>query len=629
MSNELRNICIIAHVDHGKTTLVDFILKQAGTFARENNEIRILDSDDQERERGITILAKNASVRLGDVKVNIIDTPGHADFGGEVERIMNMADGAILLVDAAEGALPQTRFVLEKAIRQGLKIALFINKIDRPEVQRNPGLINSVIDKIFDLFIELGASNEQAEFPILVGCGRQGWCSYYSSDTLSKIGSEEIKSEKLAPLFDLIINKFPSPKTESCQDFRLLVTNIFYSDFVGQMAVGKVLSGSVGRGDLLTRIGKTGKNQIQREDFNCIKLASFEGLEQKDIERSNLGDIVLIAGSSNFEIGDTISSNHDAEPLERIEVEKPTIGMIFSINTSPLSGQEGEAVQSRKLRELLLREVRANVALKFEETDSPDRFRLLGRGELQFAILIEKLRREGFEFMVGKPVVLIKTDENGNKLEPVERAVLDIPEQYIGDVSELFQKRRGILSSYETIESSRTLDGQVRVRVCFEIPTRGILGIRSYFLTVTRGEGLFSSELIGYEPYRGELVHRNNGCLICDRDGECVEYSLLALEPRGVLFVTPGVKVYEGMIIGECSRGNDLDVNPCKERKLTNVRSTSKDAFVTLKPPKPMPLEKCLEWLDDDEWVEITPVNIRLRKKILNKTQRHIQKARN
>ena len=628
MSKDLRNICIIAHVDHGKTTLVDFILKQAGTFARENNEIRILDSDDQERERGITILAKNASVHLGDLKVNIIDTPGHADFGGEVERIMNMADGAILLVDAAEGALPQTRFVLEKAIRQGLKIALFINKIDRPEVQRNPTLINSVIDKIFDLFIELGATNEQADFPILVGCGRQGWCTRYSSDIVDRISDESLAKEKLAPLFDLIINEFPSPKTLDDPDFRLLVTNIFYSDFVGQMAVGKVLSGSVSKGGMLTRIGKNEKGEEVREDFTCIKLSSFEGLEQKDIDTTMLGDVVLIAGSSNFEIGDTISSNHDKEPLERIEVEKPTIGMIFSINTSPLSGQEGEAVQSRKLRELLIREVRANVALRFEETDSADRFRLLGRGELQFAILIEKLRREGFEFMVGKPVVLIQTDEHGNKLEPVERAILDIPEKYIGDVSELFQKRKGILSSYETIESSRTLDGDVRVRLSFEIPTRGILGIRSYFLTVTRGEGLFSSELIGYEPYKGELLHRNNGCLISDRDGECVEYSLLALEPRGVLFVTPGVKVYEGMIVGECSRGNDLDVNPCKERKLTNVRSTSKDAFVTLKPPKLMPLEKCLEWLDDDEWIEITPVNIRLRKKVLNKTQRHIQKVR-
>ncbi len=618
MSKNFRNICIIAHVDHGKTTLVDAILKQGGTFDRENNDICIMDSGDLERERGITILAKNTSVRLGDVKVNIVDTPGHADFGAEVERIMSMVDGAILLVDAAEGPLPQTRFVLEKAIKQGLKVALFINKVDRPEVQ-DTGRIEDVVNQAFDLFIDLGASEEQADFPILYACGRQGWCTLDKAEIPKHLSRE--KTGSLADLFKLFVDFMPPPRISDATDFQMLVANLQYSGFVGQMGVGRIFSGRVKKNDRVYQHGIDANGNPKIRSFSVQQIYGIEGLRQVEVPFLEAGDIGLVAGCEDVSIGDTLNSSDTIAPLPRIKVESPTLAMVFSINTSPNSGRDGDALQSRKLRERLLKEVRHNVAMRFEETSSPDQFRMLGRGELQFAVLIETMRREGSEFMVGRPRVLLRTTESGSVEEPIERAVLDIPEEYSGDITSLFQLRKGQLSKYENLEGN-SLQGGKRVKLEFSIPTRGLLGIRSKFMTLTRGEGLFSSELIGYEPSRGDFPGRINGALISDREGEAVEYALLTLEARGVLFLDPGTFVYEGMIIGEHSRDNDLDVNACREKKLSNVRSATKEAFVTLKGIRKMSLEQYIEWIDDDEWIEATPKNIRIRKKVLAKNLR-------
>lgn len=616
MSKNIRNVCIIAHVDHGKTTLVDFLLKQAGTF-RSHQEVddRVMDSMDLERERGITILAKNTSVRVGDTKINIIDTPGHADFGGEVERIMGMADGAVLLVDAAEGPLPQTRFVLEKAIKTGLKVILVINKVDRPEV-RSGDRIQEVINHTFDLFCELGASDEQTEFPIVYACGREGWCTL-DIDEVPHLLSKEKKGD-LKPLFDLILDYVHPPKVEE-GSFRMMVANLSFHDFVGQMGVGRVLSGSVKKNDKVFCKSVDAEGKPVTKSFLATKVLSYDGLKQVEVDVLEAGDIGLVAGYEEVHIGDTLVSSDATPALPRIEVEPPTLGMVFSINTSPLSGQEGEAVQSRKLRDRLLRAARYNVALRFEESATADQFRILGRGELQFAILIEQMRREGLEFMVGRPQVLFHSNENGEKTEPMERVTLDLPEQYSGEVTEMLQTRKGIMTSYENLEGSR-------IRLKFEIPTRGILGIHSRYMTATRGEGLFSSEILGYVPFRGEITHRVNGSLISDRAGETVEYALFALEDRGVLFVGPGVKVYEGMIIGENAKDDDLNVNPCKEKKLTNVRAAGSDGLIQLAGIKKMSLEQCIEWIDDDEWIEVTPQTIRLRKKILSKSNRSVKR---
>ena len=575
-----------------------------------------MDSMDLERERGITILAKNTAITVGDHKVNVIDTPGHADFGGEVERSMSMADGAILLVDAAEGPLPQTRFVLEKAIQQNLKIILVINKVDRSEVQ-GTNRIEEVVNETFDLFVELGASDEQTDFPIVYACGRDGWCTTEAEDVDALVAGE--KEGNLKPIFDLILDTVPKPSVEET-DFRMLVSNLDYGDFVGQMAVGRVLGGSIKKNQrvLCKTVNENDEEAIK--NFNAIKIFTYSGLDKVEVETLEAGDIGLIAGYEHFQIGDTLVATPEQEALPRIKIEAPTIGMIFSINTSPLSGQEGEAVQSRKLRERLHKAIRYNVALKFKEGDTPDQFRILGRGELQFAILIEQMRREGLEFMIGRPEVLYKTDDNGEKLEPIEKVVLDLPEPYTGEVTEMLQKRKGIMSSYENLAGDR-------VRLEFEIPTRGILGIHSHYLTATRGEGLFSSEFLGYQPYKGDMLHRPGGSLISDRNGDTVEYALNTLEDRGTLFVGPGIKVYEGMIIGECAKENDLNVNPCKEKKLTNVRAAGSDGLVILKGLKKMSLENCIEWIDDDEWIEVTPESIRLRKKVLAKNMRSVKRT--
>ncbi len=619
MSFPIRNICIIAHVDHGKTTLVDFFLRQAGVFQREElAEERIMDSYDLEREKGITIMAKNTSIRIGGHKINIVDTPGHSDFGGEVERIMGMVDGAILLVDGAEGPLPQTRFVLARALKQQLKIILIINKVDRAEC-RDWTRIEQVIDQTFDLFVELGATPEQADFPILFACGRKGWCT--SSRDEVPVLLEEKKGGSLKELFKLIIDFIPPPKTlpsKNEKDFCLQVANLAYSDYVGQLAIGRVLKGSVSKNDLLIRHGVDASGHGVVERFTVCAVYSFEGVDRVDVDKLRVGDIGLIAGCDSVGIGDTLVTSEDEAALPRISIAPPTVGMIFSINTSPLAGQEGEAVQSRKLKARLLREVRNNVALRFEETQIPDQFRILGRGELQFAILIEQMRREGMEFMVGRPAVLFSQGPQGEKMEPLERATLDVPDGFVGDVVDLFQKRRGVMTHYEA--------SPPRIRLEFEIPTRGLLGIRSKFLTVTRGEGLFSSIFGGYVPLKGDIIHRVNGSLVADRTGETVEYALFNLEERGMLFMGPGVKVYEGMIVGECAKDNDLNVNPCREKKLTNVRAAHAEILVTLAGIRHMSLEQCIEWIDDTEWIEVTPKSIRLRKKTLPRSIRCIKR---
>ncbi len=623
MSLNIRNICIIAHVDHGKTTLVDHLLRQSGTFKQHQSlDDRVMDSMDLERERGITIMAKNTSIQVGDTKVNVVDTPGHADFGGEVERIMGMVDGALLLVDAAEGPLPQTRFVLQKALAKGHKIILVVNKVDRPECK--DGLrIQEVVNAAFDLFLELGASDEQCDFPIVYTCARQGWCTTNFDDIRPLINKE--KTGSLEPLFKLIVDTVPAPKISDNPNFQIMISNLSYSEYVGRLAIGRVLSGSVKKTQRIFRQGVDSNGNPKIEPFTTTQIYTYLGLKQVEVPEILAGDIGVIAGCENFEIGDTVSSVMDSPPLPRIVVEKPTLAMLFSVNTSPLSGQEGEAIQSRKLRERLLKEVLHNVALKFEETETSDQFRVLGRGELQFAILIEQMRREGFEFMVGKPLVLFQRDENGSRLEPMERAVLDLPEEHASDVTRIFQERKGLLTKYEAMPHQEGI-GKQRVRLEFDIPARGLLGIRSRYLTATRGDGLFSSYLIEYAPHKGDIPHRLNGALVADRIGETVEYSLLTLEERGVLFVKPGVKVYEGMIIGENNKENDMNVNPCKTKKLTNIRAAHAELLVTLAGIREMSLERSLEWIDEDEWIEVTPENVRIRKKVLNQNLRSVKR---
>ena len=620
MSKNLRNICIIAHVDHGKTTLVDHLLKQAGTFqAHETTAERMMDSDSQERERGITISAKNASFWLGDVKVNVVDTPGHADFGGEVERIMDMVDGAILLVDAVEGPLPQTRFVLQKAIEKKLKVTLCINKVDRPEAVGST-LVQECVDKAFDLFVELGASEDQCDFPIIYACARQGWCTANAEAIPTYLEGGGDRS--LKALFDAILD-IPHPSADVASEVQMLVSNIAYSDYLGTLALGRMAAGTVRKGQELLRHGISESGELTVKKFQVSRLLSYEGMKQVEVDQIEAGDIGLIAGSEYLEIGDTLSGL-SGKPLPRIKVEEPTMRMIFSINTTPNSGREGKAIQSRELRQRLLNETRNNVALRLEDTDAPDQFYLLGRGELQFGVLIEKMRREGYEFMVGRPNVLLRT-EDGVKLEPFEKMTLDLPEAYSGDVTTMYQQRKGVLLSYEAASISG--NEEPRIRLTFEIPTRGILGTNSMYKTATRGAGLISSEPLGYRSHVGLILHRQNGSLIADRTGKTTEYALSSVQERGVLFVGESVEVYEGMIIGECAKENDLNVNPVKPKKLTNIRTTSSDGLTNLYGIKKMSLERCIEWIDDDEWIEVTPKSVRLRKKILAANVRGLRKT--
>lgn len=612
---ELRNICIIAHVDHGKTTLVDHLLKQSDTFGSHVTlDDRVMDSMDLERERGITIQAKNAAIKKAEYKINIVDTPGHADFGGEVERILGMVDGAVLLVDGAEGPLPQTRFVLQKALEKGHNIILVINKVDRPEC-RGTDRVQQVIDQTFNLFIDLGATDEQADFPILYACARYGWCTENYDDVEDLI--EGRKKGTLDPLFERVKTRIKGPSVEKEKPFQMLISNIGWNDFVGRLAIGRITAGEIKTNDRVCRKGVNSKGEPLNENFKAVKIFTYNGLKQVDCEVMSAGDIAAVAGSDAFEIGDTVTLNEGTDALPRIHVSQPTLAMVFSVNTSPFSGRDGEAVQSRKLRERLIREVRHNVAIRFSETDVPDQFRILGRGELQFAVLIEQMRREGLEFMVGKPIVLTEVGAGGQKMEPLERLTLDLPETYGSDVTRMFQERKGMLMTYDNV-------GHGRIRLEFDVPTRGLLGMRSKYLTATRGEGIMSSNPIGMVEWRGDMLHRINGALIADRTGVVTEYALMGLEDRGAMFVKPGVDVYEGMVIGENSKDNDMNVNACREKKLTNVRASGAEILVGLKGVREMSLEKCLEWIDEDEWIEVTPKEIRLRKKVLAQNQRSI-----
>ncbi len=595
-NEKIRNIAIIAHVDHGKTTLVDFMLQQSGTF-REGQALadRVMDSMDLERERGITIASKNCAAFYKDIKINIIDTPGHADFGGEVERALKMVDGAIMLVDASEGPLPQTRFVLKKALEANLKIIVLINKIDRKDAQAKV-----VLNDIYDLFIDLDANEDQIEFTVLYAIGREG----IAQTTLENPGKD------LVPLFEAIYEEVPPPSYDPKAPFQMLVTNLAYSEYLGRLAIGRVFNGSVKKNENMVRVGR--ENKVAPLKVSSLQV--YQGLQYQEVDAVEPGEIVILSGIEDVEIGDTICSQNEPKALKRITVDKPTVAMKIMVNTSPFSGQEGKLVQSRRILDRLYKETLHNVALHVEETESPDSFLVKGRGEFQMAILIETMRREGFELGVSRPQIICK-EEDGVKTEPIEHLFVDIPEDFIGIITEKLSLRQGRMINMVN-------HGTGRVRLEFSIPSRGLIGYRNDFLTDTKGVGLMNSYLMGYEPVRGDIKSRVSGSLVSDRKGETIPYGLFHLEPRGVLFVGPGVAVYEGMIIGEHNRDNDLNVNPCREKKLTNMRASGKDEATTLTPVLPMTLEKAIEFIKDDELVEVTPKSIRLRKTRLQANQR-------
>lgn len=590
--DDIRNVAIIAHVDHGKTTLIDALLRQSGTFRVKEQVIeRVMDSFELERERGITILAKNAALTYSGVKINFVDTPGHADFGGEVERALAMVDGVMLLVDASEGPLPQTRFVLKKALEAGLPPIVCINKIDRPDAR-----INEVLNEVYDLFIDLDATEEQLEFPVVYTNARAG---------VAKRNLAE-ESDDLRPLFDLIVSTLPGPVSNPTATAQFQANNLDYNDYVGRLAIGRVVNGVLKTAGLYTLCRLDG-SQVP---CKIVQLYTWQGLKRVEIAEAKAGEVVAIAGIEEIQIGETVSDRESPKPLPAIRVDEPTISMIFGVNTSPWSGREGQFVTSRKIRERLEAEVRKNVSLRVEDMDLPDSFRVLGRGELQLAILIETMRREGYELQVSKPTVVTKQID-GIEQEPMELLFVDVPEEYIGVVTQLLAVRRGVMTKMEHEGSGG------RVRLEFSVPSRGLIGFRSHFLTDTRGTGIINALFNGYAPWQGNIQSRVNGALVSDREGPAVPYALFHLQERGMLFVPPGTPVYEGMIIGEYSRDTDLDVNACREKKLTNMRAAGRDENIQLSPPREMGLEAGLEWIADDELVEITPQSIRLRKKIL------------
>jgi GTP-binding protein len=593
---EIRNIAIIAHVDHGKTTLVDTMLKQSGTF-RENEQVveRVMDSMDLERERGITIMAKNTSVRYGGVKINIVDTPGHADFGGEVERVLKMVDGVMLLVDAAEGCLPQTRFVLRKALEARLPAIAVVNKIDRQDARPE-----EVVNEIYDLFIDLDATDEQIDFPILYAVAREGVAKKNLAD----------ESRSLRPLFDQIVETIPPPREVRSDSLQLLVANLDYNEYVGRLAIGRIFSGEIAAGDTVAVV----KRDRSVEKTRVKELYVFEGLKREKAERAGVGEIVALAGMEGIEIGETITSADNPKPLPVIAVDEPTISMIFSVNNSPFAGTEGKFVTSRQIRERLDREVLGNVAIRVEETDSPDQFKVSGRGELQLAILIEMMRREGYELQVSKPEVITR-HVDGKLLEPVEQVVIDCPEEFIGVVTEALGRRKGQMTKMVN-------HGTGRVRLEFETPSRGLIGFRGEFLTETKGTGLLNTVFLRWGEWQGGMRGRSTGSLVSDRTGEATTYALYNLQERGSMFVRPATKVYEGMIVGENARSVDLDVNVVREKKLTNMRAASADEAMRLVPVKDLSLEQALEFIADDELVEVTPKTIRLRKRALRANER-------
>jgi GTP-binding protein len=586
-----RNVAIIAHVDHGKTTLVDALLRQGGSF-RANQQVadRVMDSMDLERERGITILAKNTAVHFDDILINIVDTPGHADFGGEVERTLSMVDGVMLLVDASEGPLPQTRFVLRKALERGLPPIVVLNKIDRPDARPK-----EVLNEVYDLFIDLDATEDQIEFPVLFTNAREGTAS-------AEMGS---MGDDLRPLFEAIVEHVPPPRGNAQAPLQMLVANLDSSDYLGRIAIGRIFNGTVKLNDPVSVM----KLDKRIEQTKVTKLYSFDGLKRIEIEQAAAGDIVCLAGIEDITIGETIASGDTPVAIPAIAVDEPTVSMIFGVNTSPMSGRDGQYVTSRNLRDRLQKELLGNVSLRVEDTDSPEQMKVVGRGELQLSILIEMMRREGYEVQVSRPEIVTK-EINGVKSEPVEDLVIDVPEEFQGVVIAQAGTRRGVLSKMVN-------HGSGRVRLEFRIPARGLIGFRSQFMTDTRGTGIMNHIFAGWEPWHGAIASRQNGALVADRTGVATAYAIYNLQERGEIFIDPATPVYEGMIIGENSRPNDMDVNVTKEKKQTNMRASSADEAIRLIPPRKLSLENAIEFINDDELVEVTPKNIRLRKRIL------------
>ena len=594
--DNIRNIAIIAHVDHGKTTLVDALLHQSGTFGEHQTiDDRVMDSMDLEKERGITITAKNTAIHYNNTKINIVDTPGHADFGGEVERSLNLVDGVLLLVDASEGPLPQTRFVLQKALARKLPVILIINKIDRPDSR-----ISEVVDEVYDLFIDLDADETQIEFPIIYTNAKDGVAH-------TKIGDD---NTNLKPLFDLILSEIEGPEADDAKTTQFLITNIDYDSYVGQIAVGRLGHG-------LIEMNKFYSLCSENNVINNLKLSAcytFKGLKKIKVDRLEAGDIIAVAGIENINIGDTISSNDNPKPLPRIEVDKPTVSMFFHVNNGPFAGKEGKFVTSRNLKERLELETLGNVSLKVKQTKETDVFEVCGRGELQMAILIETMRREGFEFMVSKPQVITK-EENNQVLEPVENLYLDLDENHVGTITEKLSIRKGKMVNLQN-------NGFGRTTLQFKIPSRGLIGFRSQFLTDTKGTGIMNTLFDSYQPWAGNISHRQSGVLIADRPGKITTYASLGMVDRGELYLEVGTEVYKGMVLGKRNRPDDLDVNITKEKKLTNMRASSSDATVVLRPPQNLSLDQCIEFIAEDELIEITPKNIRMRKMELDSNKR-------
>jgi len=594
--NDLRNIAIIAHVDHGKTTLVDQLLRQSGIFrSNEVVEERVMDSNDLERERGITILSKNTAVRYDGVKINIVDTPGHADFGGEVERILMMVDGVLLLVDAFEGCMPQTRFVLQKALNLGKKPLVVINKVDRQGAR--PA---EVVDEVLDLFIELGANEDQLDFPVVYASARDGYAS----------NAADVKGTDMKPLLDAILKYIPAPKGDLNGPSQVLFSNIDYDDYVGRIGIGRVERGGIKDGESMVLCHRDGS----REQVKILKLYQFEGLKRTEVTSARLGDLVAVSGITSLNIGETACAPECVEPLPFVKIDEPTVSMMFMVNNSPFAGREGKYVTSRNLRDRLSKEIETNVALRVEETDSTDTFKVSGRGELHLSILIEEMRRQGYEFQVSSPTVIYKT-VNGKKCEPIELLVVEVPENYVGPVMEKLGPRKA-----ELVNMNARSTGITHLEL--KIPARGLMGYRQEFLTDTNGNGIMNNIFDSYEPYKGEIARRAEGSLVAHETGEATGYGLFYAQDRGRLFIGPGTQVYEGMVVGASPKTDDITVNVCKKKHATNTRASGSDEALKLTPPSIMSLEQCLEFIKEDELVEVTPESIRMRKMVLNKEQR-------
>ena len=599
--NDIRNIAIIAHVDHGKTTLVDAMLKQSGVFrANEHVEERVMDSNDLERERGITILSKNTAVMHDGVKINILDTPGHADFGGEVERVLNMVDGVLLLVDAYEGPMPQTKYVLRKALEAHLKPIVVINKIDRPD-QR----VEEVVDEVLDLFIELNADEDQLEFPVVYASARNG---------IAKLSMED-DNNNLEPLFKVILENIPAPDVDVEAPLQMLVNTLDYDNFIGRIVIGRVMRGTIHNGENVALM-----NEDKVRPGKIGRLYAYQGLKRVEVDEAKSGDIVALMGLQDAEIGETIADKDNPEALKGIKIDEPTLSMVFYVNNSPFAGKEGEFVTSRHIRDRLFKEAETNVALRVEETESPDAYKVSGRGELHLSILIETMRREGFELQVGKPKVIMHRDETGTLQEPMEALTIDVPQDYMGAVMEGLGLRKAEL------QNMTEMAGYLRME--FKIPARGLIGFRNQFLTDTKGNGIMNHVFAGYEDYKGEIPGRTRGSLVAFESGETTSYGIGNAQERGTMFVIPAEKIYEGQLVGENSREDDMDVNPCKKKHVSNMRASGSDEAIRLIPPRTFSLEQALEHINEDELVEVTPKSIRMRKKVLNRLERGKLRAR-